>query len=255
MKKTPSLCIAGIVFLFWTGFVLSGDPIKIFLAGDSTMAEKLPEKWPETGWGEALQAFFDTTKVVVENHARNGRSTRTFLEEGRWQTLIGRVNKGDYVFIQFGHNDESKQKADRYTPPEQYRANLRRFVQDVRSKEATPVLVTPIVRRRFDSSGTFYDVHGVYPDVVRDVAKELNVPLIDMHRMSEDTLKSYGPERSEALFLLLKPGEYANYPNGLTDDTHFSPAGAAIMAGMAVKGIRDLHLGLEQFLVPQAVHR
>jgi len=101
-------------------------PITIFLAGDSTMAKKLPEKRPETGWGEMLARFFEEGKVVIDNRAQNGRSTRTFIAEGRWQALIDALQSGDYVFIQFGHNDESKEKVDRYTPPNDFRNNLGR---------------------------------------------------------------------------------------------------------------------------------
>lgn len=219
-------------------------PIAIHLAGDSTMAPKIAEKRPETGWGEMLQDFFDSTAVHVVNHARNGRSTRTFIEEGRWKAILDSTQAGDYVFIQFGHNDASKDKTDRYTPPGDYRANLQRFVSEARSKGATPVLLTPVMRRRFDSEGVFRDSHGEYPDIVRTVAKEMKVPLIDMHRKTEALLKLFGREASSALFLQLPPRENANYPNGIQDNTHFSPFGARIIASLAVAGIREASLDL-----------
>lgn len=240
--------LAGLVLLLWPGSALSQAPITIYLAGDSTMAQKLPEKRPETGWGEMLPQFFDERRVQIENHAQNGRSTRTFISENRWATLVTKLKEGDYVFIQFGHNDSSPEKVDRYTPPQDYRANLLRFVADVRAKKAIPVLLTPVMRRRFDSAGQFYDTHGVYPDIVRAVAAELKVVLIDMHRESEQVLKQYGPEGSKKLFLQLKAGENANYPNGIEDNTHFSPLGAETMAGLAVKEIREQHLPLAGFL-------
>jgi pectinesterase len=143
------------------------------------------------------------------------------------------------VFIQFGHNDAAVDRVDRYTPPADFRANLVRFVGEVRAKEANPVLMTPVMRRRFDAEGRFFDAHGEYPDLVRAVARELNVPLIDMHRASERVLREYGAERSKELFLHLAPGDNANYPAGLRDDTHFSPAGAEAMAVLAVEGIRE----------------
>jgi lysophospholipase L1-like esterase len=234
-----------------TTCVISAPParITVHLAGDSTMAEKLPEKRPETGWGERLQEHFDSSRVRIVNHARNGRSTRTFIEEGRWQAIVDSLRPGDYVFIQFGHNDESKDKVDRYTPPDAYKANLRRFVADARAKRAIPVLLTPVVRRRFDSTGTFYDVHGEYPDLVRAVAAELRVPLLDMHRRSEALLRSYGPDRSRALFLQLRAGEHPNYPAGIEDNTHFSPTGAALMADLAVAAITDARLPLAKLLI------
>ena len=227
---------------------LAKGPITVYLAGDSTMAQKQPDKRPETGWGEALQKFFDERRVRVENHAQNGRSTRTFISENRWQAIIAKLKPGDYVLIQFGHNDESKEKVDRYTPPEDYRKNLVRFIEDVREKRATPVLLTPLMRRRFDKQGVFQDTHGEYPDIVRGVAAEQRVALIDMHRKSEKVLKGYGAEESRKLFLQLKPGENPNYPQGIEDNTHFSPLGAETMARLAVEGISEQRLGLAKFL-------
>ena len=224
------------------------DPVTIFLAGDSTMAPKLETKRPETGWGEHLQKHFDEKKVRVENHAANGRSTRTFISENRWQAIADKLRAGDYVFIQFGHNDGAKEKVDRYTPPEDYRRNLARFVAEVRAKGATPVLLTPVVRRRFDKEGAFYHTHGEYPDLVRAVAAEQKVALIDMTASSEKVLVGYGPEESRKLFLQLKAGEHPNYPNGVDDNTHFNPLGADLMAGLAVEGIRGQKLGLAKFL-------
>jgi len=229
------------------------EPVTVHLAGDSTMAKKLPEKRPETGWGEALPKFFRADRVVVNNHAKNGRSTRLFVEQKLWQGLLDVLKEGDYVFIQFGHNDGAKDKPDRYTPPEDYRANLVRFVREARERKATPVLFTPVMRRKFTKEGAFVDQHGVYPGLVREVAAELKVPLIDMHRKSERALVGLGPEESRKLFLQLKPGEHANYPNGIEDNTHFNPQGAEQMAALAVEGIRELKLGLAKHLVkPEA---
>jgi lysophospholipase L1-like esterase len=223
-------------------------PVTIFLAGDSTMAAKLAEKRPETGWGEMLGQHFKDGKVVIDNRAQNGRSTKTFISEGRWQSIVDAVKKGDYVFIQFGHNDESKEKGERYTPPADYRTNLSRFVDEVRAKGGHPVLFTPVMRRKFDKDGTFVDTHGGYPDIVRTVAREKKVPLIDMHRKSEAVLIKYGPEDSRKLFLQLKTGENANYPKGIEDNTHFNPTGAEEMAKLAVQGIREDKLGLRKYL-------
>jgi len=243
---------------FALGLLLAGSithaaaedrPHTVFLAGDSTMAEKLPEKRPETGWGEMLQAHLDPTRVQVDNRARNGRSTRTFIEEGRWQAILDSLQPGDYVFIQFGHNDGSEEKKDRYTPPAQYRENLLRFVNEVRAMDAHPVLFTPVMRRRFDENGNFFDAHGAYPGLVRSVAKEMRVPLIDMHRDSGALLLELGPEASKSLYLILAPGESPNYPEGLEDNTHFSPEGASVMAAMAVQAIRHSQMELADYLL------
>lgn len=223
-------------------------PITIYLAGDSTMAQKLPAKRPETGWGEMLGKFFRDGKVKVENHAQNGRSTRTFIAENRWQAIVDQLKPGDYVFIQFGHNDESKEKTDRYTSPTDYRNNLIKFVSDVREQQALPVLLTPVMRRRFNDKGEVQDTHGEYPDIVRSVANDYRVPLIDMHRRSATVLAQLGPDKSKGLFLQLKPAESPNYPQGVEDNTHFNPIGAEIMARLAVDGIRDLKLGLTKYL-------
>ena len=223
-------------------------PVTIFLAGDSTMARKVPEKRPETGWGEMLEQHFKNGTVRIENRAANGRSTKTFISEGRWQSLLDDLKKGDYVFIQFGHNDSSKDKGERYTRPEDYRKNLVRFISEVRARNGNPVLMTPVVRRRFGTDGKFYDTHAEYPDIVRAVAKEEKVPLIDMQRKSEAVIVRYGAEESRKLFLQLRPGENGNYPNGIDDNTHFSPLGAEEIAKQAVAGIRESKLGLRKLL-------
>jgi lysophospholipase L1-like esterase len=222
--------------------------VVVYLAGDSTMAEKKPEKRPETGWGERFQQYFDTEKVKIENHAQNGRSTKTFIAENRWQGIVDKLKTGDYVFIQFGHNDQSKEKGERYTPPEDFKSNLARMVSDVRAKKAYPILLTPVMRRRFDNDGKFYDVHGEYPDLTRSAAKDLNVPLIDMHGASEKLIVEYGEEKSKKLFLQLKAGENPNYPNGIEDNTHFNQTGAEEMARLAVAEIKTSKIKLRKYL-------
>jgi lysophospholipase L1-like esterase len=219
-------------------------PITIHLAGDSTLAEKLPETRPETGWGECLGDFFDQDRVRIQNHAKNGRSTKSFIDEGLWAGLVQQLKAGDYVFIQFGHNDQVKEKVGRYTPPEDYRNNLIRFVGDVRRRKAFPVLLTSVARRNFDGNGILLDSHGEYPEIARSVAAAHKVPLIDLQPKSEAVLDNYGAEASKSLFLWLDPGEHPNYPAGVQDNTHFSPRGAQIMAARAVDGIREAKLPL-----------
>jgi lysophospholipase L1-like esterase len=230
-------------------------PIHIYMAGDSTMAEKplfkmiedsvtgekIKEPFPERGWGQMLPGFFDDD-IVIDNFGQNGRSTRTFMEQGWWQYITTVMRSGDYVVIQFGHNDASKDKIDRYTPPEDYKNNLRKMVDQVREKDGTPILCTPVVRRRFDKEGKFYDVHGEYPDLVRQVAKEKNVLLIDMHKKSEELLIKEGDEKSKELFLHLSPGKNRNYPNGVNDNTHFNEKGATIIAGLFIEGLKELNV-------------
>lgn len=225
-------------------------PVIVYLVGDSTMATKTEQKRPETGWGEMLQQYFDEKKVKIDNHAQNGRSSKSFIDEGRWQKVVDSLKKGDYVFIQFGHNDQKDQDPTRYgAPNEGYRNNLIRFVNEVRAKKANPVLLTPVMRRRFNDKGEFFDTHGEYPDAVRKVAQELKVPLIDMTRKSEVVIKKYGVEDSKKLFLHFKEGELPNYPKGAADDTHFSRLGAEEMAKLAVEGIKETKIKLAKLLV------
>lgn len=224
--------------------------VTVYLAGDSTMAEKTSDKRPETGWGEYLQSQFDDSKVTVENHAQNGRSTKSFIDEGRWQKIADKLKKGDYVFIEFGHNDQKKEDPKRFADANGlYRENLIRFVREVRAKKAFPVLLTPVMRRRFNEKGEFYDTHGEYPDAVRKVAAELNVPLIDMHRRSESIIKNLGVEGSKRLFLILAERAHPNYPKGVDDNTHFSAFGAEQMARAAADGLRETKAKLKNHVL------
>ncbi|KAA3623593.1 MAG: hypothetical protein DWQ02_24280 [Bacteroidetes bacterium] len=223
------------------------DTSVIYLIGDSTMAEKTPEKRPETGWGEKLPLFFEAS-VKIDNRAKNGRSSKSFLYEGRWDEVIKVLKKGDFVFIQFGHNDSSKKKGERYSTPQEFADNLTRYVQDSRNLGAYPVLLTPVMRRRFDDSGKFHDTHGIYPDITRNIAKELNVPLIDMHLESQQVIEAAGVEDSKDIFLWIEKGENSNYPEGVSDNTHFSEKGATIMAGIVVEKIKALNLTITKNL-------
>jgi lysophospholipase L1-like esterase len=217
--------------------------IKVYLIGDSTMSNKEVRAYPETGWGMPFAYFFDAT-VTVDNRAKNGRSTKTFISEGLWQPVENDLKESDYVFIQFGHNDEVKEKVDRYTPPDDYKANLIRFVAETRAKRANPVLLTPVTRRRFDASGHIMETHEIYSNLVRSVAKELSVPLIDLDKKSQALLQQYGTENSKLLFDYLEPDEHPNYPEGKQDDTHFNELGARKIAELVLKEIKVLHLEL-----------
>src|SRR6476619_7088904 len=148
--------------------------ITVWLIGDSTMANKEIKAFPETGWGMPFSYFFDSS-VVVDNRAKNGRSTKTFIKEGLWQPVVDNLSEGDYVFIQFGHNDEVKTKAS-YSTEEEFTANLERYVSETRSKKAIPILITPVARRKFDSSGRLEDTHEVYSNLVRNVASKVHAP-------------------------------------------------------------------------------
>lgn len=225
------------------------DKITVHTIGDSTMAPKDTIGNPERGWAMALPLYLDTDKVQVENYARNGRSTKSFIDEGRWQTVMDNMKPGDYLFIQFGHNDEKIEKPAVYADPHgAYTDNLTRFVNGARSKGAFPVLMTPIIRRKFDDAGNLTYTHGEYPDAVRALAKKLQVPLIDMEKKSRTVIQNLGPEESKSLFVWFAPGDYPRFPEGKKDDTHLNSKGAKVIAGMAVEGIKELQLPLIYFL-------
>jgi lysophospholipase L1-like esterase len=243
MKNTLTYSL--LIFLIFG--CTSKDQSTLHLIGDSTCAQKDENRYPETGWGEKLGQFFDE-KISVLNYAKNGRSSRTFIEENRWDSVYSKIRDGDYVFIQFGHNDEVETKAS-YTAPEEFKANLRRFITDARAKKSNPVLLTPVCRRRFDDQGNFFDTHAKYAKLMREVAKETGADLIDMHTISMAILVQYGKEESAKLFLHCAPGECSNYPEGVADDTHFSDLGATVMAQALARAIAGTEIPLRSHVV------
>lgn len=242
-----SALVIGIGLLFLC-FMLPQKKMTIYMIGDSTMANKLPKAFPETGWGMQFGQFFNSF-VGIDNRAMNGRSTLSFINEGRWQSVVDNLKEGDYVLIEFGHNDEKVDKVGVGTSLQQYRMNLIKFVIESRDKKAIPLLLTPITRRSF-RNGVFYETHGDYPEVVRKLADSMNVPLIDMQLKSEKLIIRLGDEASKKLYNYVDVGN-VNYPQGKKDDTHFSPEGAKQMAAFAVEGIRELKLDLVKQLITQ----
>lgn len=228
-------------------------PLKVYLIGDSTMSIKQVKAYPETGWGMPFMAFFDET-VTVDNRAQNGRSTKTFIAENLWQPVANALHAGDYVFIQFGHNDEVPTKKS-YATEVEFVANLKRFVSETRSHKGQPILLTPVARRKFDDAGKIEETHAAYAELVRGVARDTNTPLIDLDRSSQALLQQFGVENSKLLFNHLAPGEHPNYPDGREDNTHFSELGARRMAELVLADIRALKLGLADHLVQGAVKK
>ncbi len=228
---------------------------RIFMIGDSTMADKdlfrdvtdsisgttesVP--FPEKGWGQLLPLFFNDN-VIIENHAKNGRSSKSFIKEGRWQKVIDNISAGDYLIIQFGHNDASKDKGDRYTTPEEYVEYFTMFVQKAKEKGVKPIICTSVARRKFDEKGKFVDSHGEYLDLARNVARKAAIPMIDMYEKSKKLLLEMGEEDSKSLFLHLEPGENKNFPDGKIDNTHFNVKGANAMAELFVEGVREMRI-------------
>lgn len=238
MKNKLTLLL--IVFLLFSGFKTDNPVVTVFMIGDSTMANKdLTGRNPERGWGMVLPRYF-TEEIRIDNHAVNGRSSKSFIDEGRWDKVLSRIKKGDYVFIQFGHNDE-KPKPDRHTDPgSTFDDNLRRFVNETRAKGGIPVLFNSIVRRNFDESGTLVDTHGAYRESPRHVASELAVPFVDMNRITHDLVQGLGPDKSKKLFMWVEPNTVPAMPKGKEDNTHLNPYGAKVIAGLAVEAIAEV---------------
>lgn len=232
------IIFSGALLLFVCfSFVKPKKRVAIYMAGDSTMSVKDQTSYPETGWGMPFIHFWDSSVVIV-NKAKNGRSTKTFISEGLWKSIIDNVQRGDYVFIQFGHNDEAKEKIERYTTPEEFSSNLEKFIRETRDKSAIPVLLTPVSRRRFDSAGKAKETHPVYSALVRKIASDQNVIMIDLDARSRALYQEFGEENSKLLFLQLKPGEHPNYPEGKNDNTHFNELGARLIAQLVLEEVR-----------------
>lgn len=221
-------------------------PITLYIIGDSTAANKQAKAFPETGWGMQIGSFFNE-EVKVDNRALNGRSTKSFINEKRWESVLNTLKEGDYVFIQFGHNDEKIDKPEVGTSLEEYKTNLIKYIVETQAKKAYPVLLTPIMRRSF-KKGVFKDTHLGYPDVVRQLADSLHIPLIDMHRKTEKLIVELGEEPSKKLFNHVDTG-HVNYPQGKKDDTHLSPYGAKQVVALVAQGVTETKIRLAKYLI------
>ncbi|SDS64634.1 rhamnogalacturonan acetylesterase [Gramella sp. MAR_2010_147] len=226
----------------------------LFLIGDSTMADKEnPETNPQYGWGQLLPELM-TTGIQIENHAVNGRSSRSFILEGRWEEVKSKLKPGDFVFIQFGHNDQKIADPKKFTNPyTQYRANLERYVKETRQKNAHAVLLTSIVRRNFNEDGSLIDTHGEYPLVTRMVARDLEVPFVDMQLFTEQLEIAFGPEATKSLHLHIEPGENDYVPKGMEDNTHLSRKGAILVSTLALQELVRLDHELKRYIRPEVL--
>lgn len=213
----------------------------IYTIGDSTMAQKAPEKRPETGWAECIAKHLKKNSgFEVNNCALNGRSTKSFITENRWKAILENLKPGDYVFIQFGHNDNKPNDSLRYTNASTlYKENLKLFINDTRAKGAVPILFTSIVRRNFNENGVLIDTHCGYPDAMRQVAAETNTTLVDAQLITEKLVIGYGPQASTKLYLHLEPGQEANYPEGKTDNTHLCTFGANKISDLLIAELKN----------------
>lgn len=213
------------------------------------MAAAPPSLAPRAGWGEMLGDWFDD-KVIVKNRAASGRSAKSFIEEGRLDRILHELKQGDYLFIQFGHNDEKANDPERYTEPfASYQAYLKQYIDGARVKGAIPVLITPVERRRFSADGRALNSHGLYPAAMKALGEREHVPVIDLTAKSRQRFEQLGPEQTKRLFLWLEPGEHRNYPNGIKDNTHFHRRGAKEIARLVAEGIVELNLPLRRHLI------
>ena len=199
--------------------------MKILLAGDSTVATCPSHEYPMSGWGARLPPHVFTW-AAVHNFAKGGASTESFREEGLWGRLLETAGAGDLVLIQFGHNDQKRPHLAARTG---YAANLRRMVADVRELGAVPVLCTSVERRHF-LDGVLEESLEDYPEVVREIALELHLAVVDLNTWTRTLYTELGAEESKSLFCHFGPGEHAHWPDGLADDTHFSRRGASLVA-------------------------
>jgi len=238
-----SKILSALVLTFSLSAAVCAAPT-LHLIGDSTMADKPKEPAnPETGWGQALPALLQPDAVRVVNYAMNGRSTKSFIDEGRWAKVVAALQAGDFVIIQFAHNDEKDQDPKRYAAPRgAYQENLRRFVREARAHGATPILATPVARRKWNAAGELVDTHGDYPAALRAVATEEKVPLLELNGLTTELERGHGVEGSKRLHLHYPGGVYARWKEPVKDDTHFSEYGAARVAALAVQ--EWLRLGL-----------
>lgn len=250
------------------------DSVTIFMIGDSTMANKpLADENQERGWGQMLPLMLHGP-VKVDNHAVNGQSTKSFINEGRWDKVVERIRPGDYVVIQFGHNDEKFKNPKKFTEPgSTFDDNLRKFVSETRAKGGNPILMNSIVRRNFpvDTAAVhvdrddnppvgfenvrhapegdlLIDTHKAYVDAPRRVAREMAVPFVEMNTLTHNLVQGLGKEKSRELFMWIPEGKYAFCPKGKVDNTHLNIKGATIVAGIAARSMAEAVPSLREYI-------
>jgi lysophospholipase L1-like esterase len=227
--------------------VKTTQAITVFLAGNSTVTDQRFEPW--AAWGQMLPCFFQPRKIAVANHAESGEALKSFIAEKRLEKILSTIKQGDYLFIQFAHNDQKPQSSAYLEPFSGYKRYLKNFINQARQFGAIPVLVTPMYRRRFNEDGRIVNTHGDYPEAMRQTAKEENVPLIDLNKMSGILFESLGIEGSKRAFVHYPPGTFPGQDEALKDDSHFNNYGAYQLAKCIVEGIKTNHLGLEKYLL------
>lgn len=228
------------ILLMALAWSMSADRV-FFLVGDSTMTNYGEHKFPMTGWGQVFNEHVKSD-VKVKNLAVGGRSTKSFRDEGRWDSMLNELTANDVVIIQFGHNDQKKNLVEQYADANSdYQTNLKRFIDEVRAKGGEVIICTPVNRRTFDK-GAFRNSLGGYPAGARKVAKESGVPLIDLNEFTEELFIKLGDEESKKLFTFGKAGEFSGYPAGIEDNSHFNKNGATVVSDEVARVIKERKL-------------
>ena len=227
------------------------DASVVFLAGNSTVVDQASE--PYAAWGQMIPQFFKPGKIVVANYAESGEALNSFKSAGRLEKILTLMKPGDYLFIEFAHND-MKQKGEGIGPWESYTKLLHAYIDACRSKGGNPVLATSMHRRNFDSTGHVVNTLGDYPAAMRKAAKDKNVPLIDLHAMSAALYEAWGPKESEKGFVIYPAHTFPGQDKALLDNTHFNPYGATQIAKCIVQGIRNAGLPLASFIRDEVPH-
>lgn len=214
---------------------------RILWASDSTVKQNDFTTYPQTGLGQGMRLYIKK-EIEIINHAENGRSTKTFINEFRLAAIYNEITEGDFLFIQFGHNDSKIEDPNRYTYAfNEYQENLEKFVNVARNKKAYPLFITPLCRRYFkDEIHLEENIHGDYQIAMVEMGKKLSVPVIDLQSMSRRLIEKVGKKESRKFFMHLASGEYSNYPDGLIDNTHLKYEGAVAFAGLIAKGLSEL---------------
>ncbi len=252
-----------LLILLIVGFYPKEKITKVYLIGDSTMADYsgdydpgkdyMKTRYPVMGWGQVFQPFMSksnlaqlsgliqTDSVLVDDRARGGRSSRTFFEEGRWRAVYEELKPGDLVLIQFGHNDAAESKPERYVTTEGYKEYIRLYVSQAKDKGAIPILLTPVNRNYPWKDGQLQNVHGEYYQAAVDVAKELDILWIDLTVLSMNHFSAKGKDYvTQNYFMNFGPGIYEAYPEGSNDNTHFQPEGARAVAELVFNAMARL---------------
>lgn len=245
---------------------MGGNKPKIFLASDSTVQSYEETFYPQTGWGQVFIQYFlggtdytdssiadcsyslarcyENESVIIENRAIGGRSSRSFIEEGKFDELIDAAKPNDFLFVQFGHNDSTIERPNRYVSVEDFPSYITRYIDACREKDVTCVLVTPVARRNCDETGKFSISFNDYRKVMISLSREHNIPLLDLGKYTTDYCAEYGNEESKELFMWLAPNEYPDgaYANGLSDNTHLQLRGAKAYANILAHLIASYHI-------------